>query len=482
MAETLNIVIENGASSNSSVSNDEWLKSIMAGEGETGNSQQIVPRIHKVPPVLRGIHSKQKCYDPMVVSVGPYHHGKPELYEVERIKATMARRFVQDSGKPIEVLYNKVEKVANSARKYYDEGSTERFGNEEFAHMMFLDGCFIIQFIYCFVKEPEDLRMNGHISALIKRDIFLLENQLPFQVLNTMMSLRFKGEAEGKKLFIDFITKHVRGLPPPSESYKQIIMKFVSKYTWPSRTDQTRTEKKELGDHQPAHLLELLHKELSGRKAIVNNSTNGDADLRSFRSAKELKTVGISFRPSRTDHDLLTGVRFKSTLRGGILELPPIFIDDSTKSVLLNLVAYETCPDASQDLRVNSYICFMDSLIDHADDVKELRSKGILYNFLGSDQQVADLFNEISDYLVPNPDAYHKVQHKIESHYRNLIKKWIAEWLHTHFNSPWAFLAFAAAVFAIILSSIQTYKALFPSEDNEGRLFCSCTTNLTKMN
>ena len=132
------------------------------------------------------------------------------------------------------------------------------------------------------------------------------------------------------------------------------------------------------------------------------------------------------------------------------------------KSILLNLVAYETCPDAPDDFGVTSYICFMDSLIDHAEDIMVLRSKGILLNFLGSDQEVADLFNAIGKDLVPNPYAYADVKRRIERHYRNKLKIWMAEWLHTHFCSPWTVLAFIAASFAIFLSLMQTYYAANP--------------------
>ncbi|KAH8485745.1 hypothetical protein H0E87_027256 [Populus deltoides] len=54
------------------------------------------------------------------------------------------------------------------------------------------------------------------------------------------------------------------------------------------------------------------------------------------------------------------------------------------------------------ELCVASYICFIDSLIDHPEDVREMRSQGKLLNTLGSDQQVTELFNEIANYSVPN--------------------------------------------------------------------------------
>ncbi|KAL9667578.1 hypothetical protein QQ045_001940 [Rhodiola kirilowii] len=147
-----------------------------------------------------------------------------------------------------------------------------------------------------------------------------------------------------------------------------------------------------------------------------------------YRSAKELKTVGIHFRPSRTQS--FTDVSFQSNLLSGTLWLPPLTVDDSTKSMLLNMVAYETCPDAPDDFAVTSYICLMDALIDQAEDVMELRSKGILLNLLGSDQQVADLFNEIGNDLASNPNAYSVVKEEIENHYRNKLNIWIAQWLH----------------------------------------------------
>ncbi|KAI7998175.1 UPF0481 protein [Camellia lanceoleosa] len=125
-----------------------------------------------------------------------------------------------------------------------------------------------------------------------------------------------------------------------------------------------------------------------------------------------------------------------------------MIIDDTTKSILLNFGAYEAC-QISIDFGVTSYICFMDSLIDHTEDVKVLRSKGILLNFLGSDQQVADIFNEIATELVPSPHAYVELKTRIEKHHKNSMKIWMAEWHHTYFRSPWTFIAVAAAILAI---------------------------------
>ena len=44
--------------------------------------------------------------------------------------------------------------------------------------------------------------------------------------------------------------------------------------------------------------------------------------------------------------------------------------------------------------------------MNHADHVMELRKAGILHNFLGSDQAVAKLFNELGTNLVKNLNIY----------------------------------------------------------------------------
>ncbi|KAK9289718.1 hypothetical protein L1049_007877 [Liquidambar formosana] len=357
------------------------------------------------------------------------------------------------------------QEVAGDARECYAEGATERFTDEAFTRMMFLDGCFILQFMYCIVNSKrETMKLKSYDVAFMQRDLFLLENQLPFLVLEELMSLRLVKDG-WREMIINFI-KQARATPPPrGDSWKKMIINFMmSKCIW-GKQGSTMTKKGGFEGH-PVHLLELFRTQIIDIKALTSDCgcSQSSTDWFSYRSAKELKMVGIHFRA----HEIrcFSDVKFKSNLFSGQLTLPPVTIDDSTKSMLLNLVAYETCPDAPEDFGVTSYICFMDSLIDQAEDVMELRSKGILLNFLGSDQQVADLFNEIANDLVPNPNAYLEAKRGIERHCKSNIKIWIAEWLHTHFTSPWTFLAFFGAILALSLSVMQTYYARFPPKNS----------------
>ena len=102
----------------------------------------------------------------------------------------------------------------------------------------------------------------------------------------------------------------------------------------------------------------------------------------------------------------------------------------------------------------------MDWMIDRAQDVKALRESGILHNKLGSDEEVADLFNRIGKDLLPNRMLYSEVQ-RIQRRYNN--NKWtiriaqlIAEFIARYFHSPWSVIAFIAAILALALTIVQT--------------------------
>ena len=425
-------------------------------------SQSQWPRIPKVPQMLRGTQDFKKFYEPRVISLGPYHHGNPHLRPGEMIKPLCAQKFLADSNQDIDALYTKIESNIEAVKKCYDWSSTSEYDDEALAWMMLLDGCFLLQFI-CGTGMKNFLRY--HQIGFVELDLFLLENQLPFGVLK----LIFEGTSlPVEETIKEFITNTIR----PEGSTSEIQLKEENK--------------------EPSHLLDLLRSALLGRykkiskqelgsqpeqeqeaekKGESSSSSRGrdggfccpwkkgkqQGNWPSFRHIKELKAAGIHLQPSATSS--LTDISFNSYFFYGYLKLPPIIVDDSTKPKFLNIVAYEMCPDAPDDYAVTSYVCFLYELIDHADDVKELRSKHILYNCLGSDEDVAKIFNEIGNDVV-DPDAYKEVKTSIQKHYDKRVNTWIAEGLHEHFRSPWTIIAFIAAVLVLLFTGVSTYYAL----------------------
>ncbi|KAJ6725242.1 PROTEIN putative (DUF247)-RELATED-RELATED [Salix viminalis] len=533
------ITVDSSPNMDETLRNNErslWFGSIMREVTEDKNNQPLLEeKIQRVPDKLR--NENEECYRPLVVSIGPYHHGERvnTLREVETLKVPMARQFISDSKNDIQLIYSELEKVIQTARKSYDEDSITGFDDEKFTRMMFLDGCFILQFISCVTNNYENLKMSDRQVAGVKRDLLLLENQVPFPVLESLMRLGYeKYEANhGMKLLNDFLFHQIlnpRDQPlwtdegillwlgmlfvtfafiynPPAMFILLITIWMVKPLVVQLMRLKPTVKKRRasaLGNdsqcqpaQQPAHLLGLLHSLLKfGHKSKVKSTprryescltylvtwykkiipekpetekpeTDAAREIRGhylYYSAKDLKKVGIHFMPSQTSG--LMDVKFKSSFFNGTVRLPSLTIDVSTKPLLLNLVAYEKSTALDQ-LSVTSYICFMDSLIDDADDVKELRSKGIIVNFLGPDQQVADLFNNMGSSLEPDTStAYNDVKREINNQCGSKLKKWVAEWQQTYFHRPWSFVAYAAAAAGLALTATQTYYAIHPPNKN----------------
>ncbi|KAL2464613.1 Plant protein of unknown function [Forsythia ovata] len=454
-----------GKQSNRSITRDEWLISIDKYiEGQK-------PKIERIPSMLREIESNKQCYEPLVVSIGPYHHGKQELQALEKLKIRFAQQFHQacvnqvSSVNQVSIndLCAKVAEVAGDARKCYEEDSeTKKIDEESFIRMMFLDGCFILQYMYILTDEKGVDQLQSVKSSnllFVWRDLFLLENQIPILILKVLLEFRFKSKQERTDLFNNFF-ELMRVKPPEESSCINEVNKFVVKYC-PVNVPKGKNQETLMNWEESPHLLDLMRANLIGSSGPGDKKPDSTADYWcSYRSVTELGKSGIHFRASETTN--FTDVDFKSYYIYGKLMLPPIVVDDTTKPLLLNLAAYEMSPHGPSELKVASYICLMDSLIDHAEDVKELRKKGILLNNLGSDEQLAHLFNEIANQVVLDPLAYADVKNQIEKLRKNKVAVWATEGLHNHFTSPWTFSAFLGAILVLVLTAIQSYVSVFP--------------------
>ncbi|RHN46054.1 hypothetical protein MtrunA17_Chr7g0238091 [Medicago truncatula] len=196
-------------------------------------------------------------------------------------------------------------------------------------------------------------------------------------------------------------------------------------------------------------------------KKCIGKNSKTNIQMLTYRNIQDLKAVGIRLKSSMTQR--LRDIDFCGGWFSAELTLPMIIVSNSSAHTFRNLIAYEMCPDFENDYGICSFVTFMDSLIDHPEDVKELRSKGILAKCLGSDEDVANLFNIICTDLVADPEIYFEVRLKIHDHYCNKYNTWIAQGFHTYFSSPWAIIAFTAAVIALVLTFIQTWFTIQPA-------------------
>ncbi|KAM7505329.1 hypothetical protein LguiB_004233 [Lonicera macranthoides] len=448
---------------------DEWLDSIM-----TAQSPENSP-IPRVPQRLHESKDFEKHYEPRVVSIGPYHFGNSNLQKVHKLKCKIAKKFVSDNRNDLKNLCDKVLSICRDQNLYtwYEENSINKYSDEAFARMMVLDGCFVLYYIECIlndVKEGQkpkidDLEMKGHDVVLVQQDLLLLENQLPFPVLKVLMEARKKFWQNYILKIDSFILDHILGYSRElrkENCYRNNLdrVKLGFKLVKEQLRGTTVPQPKPLNQtaQDPTHLLQHLQNTLIGTdiKIVQSQCTN---NRYTFRNVDELLEVGIQFRPSRSNR--LNSINYVPGWFHTYLELPFITVDDSTRAMFLNLIAYEMCSDPLNKSWVTSYICFLDSLIDHPGDVKVLRSAGVLHNCLGSDEEVSLLFNDIGYDLVPNPMAYNEVKGLIQEHYNTPAKTWMAQFYHEHFRSPWSIFALLGALTALFLSGVQAYFSVW---------------------
>nr|TKS17356.1 hypothetical protein D5086_0000014400 [Populus alba] len=430
--------------------------------------QQMGPVIPRVPTEFRGMKENTGCYEPKVVSIGPYYHGKKELEKMESLKFRIARQLVKDRSEAAEEMYNKVKDLVSDARECYAEESTRQFNDEKFTQMLFLDGYFILHYFLSYELGQQKLR-NEEVAS-VTRDLLLLENQLPFNVLISLMRIherkghniagedksssrqKLSSESEDQNMMKIFV--HVfednRAIPPQRESCWEKISNFPSEL---ARKLISRSKRTVYGLDFYFHLLDFFYCKFvydEGEREL-RESRYRETRWNRYYSVSELKNVGISFMPSNTS--VFTDVKFKNTLLGGALSIPPLSIVEETKPLLLNLAAYETCAGWNYS-RCTSYLCLMRSLIDKPEDVKELRSKGILRNsFETRDSQVVELFKEMATDLVGNPTAFVSVTRGIDSYVNSTFRRWIL-----YYKGPISTTVVKYSfIYGFVVSAIQAY-------------------------
>ncbi|KAG2683576.1 hypothetical protein I3843_10G037000 [Carya illinoinensis] len=404
-------------------------------------------KIQKVIFLLRDHKEFVKYYEPRVVSLGPIHHGKEKYQLAETFKRKLAKLFVKRIYKTIEEICEAVDGEIKQLRECFEEEVTKKYNDVDLASILVIDGCAILQYIDLAIKDEfKDFGIKNDSVAFCQQDLFLLENQVPYRLLELLMSSSPK---------------------PVGDRLRNSVEKFIKRTHHMVLKDKSPDSESGKQRENPTHLLDLLRSSLLGN-AKENEKTEGarpaskrnpqrSSDWQSCRTVQEIKAAGIHVQRSKDNS--LRGISFHINLQvyPGYLSLPPLIVDDSTGPKLLNLIAYEMCLDFDNDFGITSYVSFLDSLIDEANDVKELRKAHVLFNLLGSDEEVAKLFNEIGTDLVPDLDEHKDVRTQIQEYCDKKCWKWLGELKENYFRSPWTLLAFLGALLALALSATQTW-------------------------
>ncbi|KAI8011127.1 UPF0481 protein [Camellia lanceoleosa] len=91
-------------------------------------------------------NEKQNAYEPEVVAIGPYHHGKEKLQPMEEYKLRILRQLLEQRNETSAERYIvAMQQLEKRARDFYAEPSS--LDSNEFVEMMLLDSCFILMLL-----------------------------------------------------------------------------------------------------------------------------------------------------------------------------------------------------------------------------------------------------------------------------------------------------------------------------------------------
>ncbi|XP_016652636.1 PREDICTED: putative UPF0481 protein At3g02645 [Prunus mume] len=371
--------------------------------------------IYRVPERLRLVN--ENAYTPQVVSIGPLHHGKKGLEAMEEHKKRYLQEFLCRTKVSLEDCIKKIRDQETRLRNCYAE--TIGFSSDEFVRIILVDAAFIIELLlksnFRTPRKENDRIFNKPVMFHdIMTDMQLLENQLPFFILEDLFylqegTLSSDSDTSDDRLSTFFILKRL-----------------------------SSTKKVE-------HFLDLILRSLCQSEVVPSIPLE---DL-TTPSVTELYQAGVKFKVGSRKN--IFDIRFTD----GILEIPKIKVEDHTEISLRNLLAFEQCH--YQHNYVCDYMIMMDRFVNNASDVDLLVDRGIIENVLGDRKEVAALFNNLGIGIFGSHDfTFANLCQDLNRYCSSTRHKRMANLRQNYFNTPWRTLSVIAAVVLLILTLIQT--------------------------
>jgi len=236
-------------------------------------------KMHRYPPSLHALEERYTV--PRYVAIS--------IRKTEKVKHAAAIRCVRESGHLLEELFSAVASTADKVRRLYDKDVMAGMGDDDFRHMMFFDACFLVQYMLMKSGIQIDRSMRGLLGPNridIHHDVMLLENQLPWEVVETVMMFR-------------------------SVHLEAFIYRYMKGYLQDRKTVPPALNK----DYKPPHLLGLLRYYTVGRTSDTISTTVKPKNRTPISvSAIELAKIGITLKANKTMNLIDMGLKHKWTL------------------------------------------------------------------------------------------------------------------------------------------------------------------------
>ncbi|XP_031251415.1 putative UPF0481 protein At3g02645 [Pistacia vera] len=323
--------------------------------------------IYRVPFKIRRM--KADDYTPRLISIGPLHHGKKELADMENKKKRFMKCFRDETNdQKLDEISTFIKNNERGIRHSYAEIS--KLNSLRYRLMIMYDAIVIIGFFVRIAKgDRSDLLLAIDTQAYtLRSDLQLVENQLPYFVL--------------EKIYEMYLPMAGFGLPTFMELCRSFFGQHADFKLNPLAPGETV---KHFADWRRSTILKG-HPEEQPHGYMVD-----------FPCAMKLHESGVKFKS--VERECRLKVKFEKRKHRipcfnlHELQIPHFSVHSQTECLLRNILAFEQCHYPS-DTRFCNYIIFLDYLIDTEKDVDLLVGEGVIKNNLGNNTLVANLVNE----------------------------------------------------------------------------------------
>ncbi|CAJ1953227.1 unnamed protein product [Sphenostylis stenocarpa] len=146
--------------------------------------------IYRVPQEVRD--NNPKAYTPRVVSIGPFHKEDNNFELMEELKLKYFKGFLNRTQLPLKDFVATLKTIEEDIRSCY--AAPVKYNSDDFLKMILIDACFIIEHFLRWHSRSDwggkdPLLLKPWMIGDIEHDLILLENQLPFFVLEQLYNL-----------------------------------------------------------------------------------------------------------------------------------------------------------------------------------------------------------------------------------------------------------------------------------------------------
>ncbi|KAK1422433.1 hypothetical protein QVD17_25549 [Tagetes erecta] len=216
------------------IDEDEWVESMRKSLVQHDDEElgKVPVCIFTVPKVL--LATDPESYIPQQVALGPFHHWRPEVYDMQRYKLAAARR----TQKHMNVSFEKIVETMKKEDETRIRACYHKFldmSDDALVWMMAVDMAFLVEFLQVYSVKEEGRVLSKVTSEMshvvdvtgkklshvaILRDVVMVENQIPLFLIRKMMTHQFKK-----------IAGHLQPAAAADAALKAMLMGFYKELT-----------------------------------------------------------------------------------------------------------------------------------------------------------------------------------------------------------------------------------------------------------